>query len=361
MKYIPFLCIAVIVTATGCANKNETKPERKTIVDAVFGSGHLENASQYTVMANAEGFIASSYVVEGDTVRAGQPLFRLSNEVQQTQVANARVNLEYAQGNAAQSSPQIQQLQAQIVQAQHKVQVDSTNYARYSRLVKTQAVSASDYENARLNYQSASSSLEVLQKNLADLQRTLHLNVDNAASQYRIQQENNNYYTLQSTGAGVVMNIAKKTGDFVKKGEQLALLGAGNIIMKLDIAEEDIERVKPGQRVLVSLNSDKNKIYDARITKIYPAFNATDQSFIAEAVFVHLPFQPLNGTQLQANIIIGEKQQALVIPSYSLQDGDYVYVGKEKKKVTVGIRTLEYTEITAGLNDNDIITLPKKK
>lgn len=344
-----------------CGHKNEVKPEHRDIVDAVFGSGHLENADQYTVMANAEGFIAAAYVKEGDTVKAGQSLFRLDNNVQQTQVANALTNLDYAKQNAIEGSPQIQQLTIQIQQARQKLTVDSTNYARYSRLVQTKAVSASDFDNARLTYQNAQSSLNVLQKNLADLKRNLNLNVDNAHAQYNIQKENNNFFAVTSKAGGIVMNVGKKAGDYVKKGEVIALLGTGNIIIKLDIAEDDIDRVQLGQRVLISLNSDKNKTYEAKISKIYPAFNTTDQSFIAEATFETLPARILNGTQLQANVIIGEKKQALVIPSYTLLNGDYVLVGKEKRKVTTGIRTLEWTEVLSGLSENDVLTLPKQQ
>jgi len=361
MKYYQPLFLLVLLTVAGCRHKNEIKPERKDIVDAVFGSGHLENNNQYTVMANAEGFVSAAYVVEGDTVKAEQNLFRLSNDVQQTQVSNALTNLSFAKTNAAQGSPQIEQLKVQIAQAKQKLSVDSTNDQRNSRLVKTQAVAITDFENAKLTYQNSLSSLRVLQKNLADLQHNLNLNVANAAAQYDIQKENNQYYVIKSKGPGVVMNVSKKVGDYVKKGDAIALLGTGGIIIKLDIAEDDISRVKTGQKTLISLNSEKDKTYEARITKIYPSFNSTDQSFIAEAVFLNVPGGLLNGTQLQANIVVQEKKNALVIPSYILFNDDDVLIAgtKEKRKVSTGIKTLEWTEITGGIGENDVLAAPK--
>jgi macrolide-specific efflux system membrane fusion protein len=201
----------------------------------------------------------------------------------------------------------------------------------------------------------------VLVKNLADLKRNLNLSLDNARAQFKIQKETNNYYNIISDGSGLVMNVAKKTGDYVKKGDALALLGAGGIIIKLDIAEEDIARIKLGMPALISLNSLKDKIYKARITKIYPSFNNTEQAFIVEAAFEDEPGKILNGTQLQANIIIGQKNNALVIPSFYLFNDDEVMIAahKQKKRVTIGIRTLEWTEITSGISEKDILTLPK--
>ncbi|WP_158799199.1 efflux RND transporter periplasmic adaptor subunit [Pedobacter sp. L105] len=359
MNYYPLVFFCALFFLFGCKHKNEITPQRKEIVDAVFGSGHIENINQYAVMANAEGYIKTVNISEGDTVKKGQVLYRLTNDVQRTQVENAIVNLRFAKTNTSAVSPQIEQLKIQIVQAQDKAQVDSTNYARYKRLVETNAVSRTDYENAELQYRSSVSSLKVLKKNLADLKHNLNQNVDNAKAQYLIQQQSNDYYDITAKADGVVMSITKKVGDYVKKGDQIAEVGAGHIIVKLYVAEEDIQRVKLGQTALISLNSNNDKVYPSTVTKIYPSFDTNQQAFTVEATFRELPPQHLNGTQLQANIIIEEKKNALVIPSFYLMDGDYVLSGKNKIKVKVGILTLEWTEILSGLTENEALTQPK--
>jgi len=362
LKNIAIAPLGVCLLFTACTQQESVSPQHKEIIDAVFGSGHIENNDQYSVMANTEGYIKASYVAEGDTVKSGQPLFRLSNDVQQTQVVNALTNLKFAKTNNSPKSPQIEQLKLQINQASDKKHVDSLNERRYSRLVKTQAVAAADYDNALLTYQASLSNLNVLRKNLADLQRNVALSQENASSQYRIQQQNNDYNSLKSNAGGVIMNINKKVGDYVKKGDAIALIGAGKTIIKLYIAEDDIQRIKPGQVVLISLNSIKDHVFKAVVTKIYPAFNNDQQSFIVEAAFTDQPGRLLNGTQLQANVIIATKKDALVIPSYYLINDNYVLLkkGKEKKQVKIGIRTLEWTEITGGLGTSDELILPKQ-
>lgn len=360
MKYFLYL---FMLAAVACTGRRAIRPERKTIVDAVFASGHTENKTQYTLMANVEGLVQQAFVTEGDTVRAGERLFRIQNDVQRTQVANAATNLRFARTNAAEGAPQLAQLEAQIAQAQKKLSVDSVNYLRYSQLVKTQAVSTSDYDNARLTFQNSQSALTVLQKNLADLRHNLNLSVDNARAQYQVQKENDNYYDINSVGDGVVMNVGKRKGDYIKKGDAIAVMGTGSVIIKLDIAEDDIRRVREGQRTLISLNSEKEKTYSAMITRIYPAFNSAEQSFVAEAAFDTVPEHLLNGTQLQANIIIGTRTNAQVIPSYCLVNDSFVILKGtgEKHLVRVGIRTLEWAEITAGLNEGDVILTPKQQ
>jgi len=362
MKQHSLYFILILSVLAGCVGQNEIKPQRKDIVDAVFGSGHIENRYQYAVTANTDGYLKEAFVAEGDTVKPGEKLFRLTNDVQQTQVTNALTNLEYAKSNVLPKAPQIEQLKTQIAQAQEKLSVDSINYARYKRLVKTQAVSNSDFENVQLQYQSSSSSLKVLQHNLADLQHQLNLNVENAKAQYNIQQENNNYYNISGRANGVVLSVAKKTGDYVKKGDVIAQVGAGKPVIKLYIAEDDIQRVKTGQQTLISLNSDKDKVIKATISKIYPSFDANEQAFIAEATFNDQPGNLRNGTQLQCNIIVQEKKDVLVIPTYSLINGDYVMLkdNKEKTPVKTGIRTLEWTEILSGITEKDVLVIPKQ-
>ena len=61
-------------------------------------------------------------------------------------------------------------------------------------------------------------------------------------------------------------------------------------------------------------------------------------------------------TQLQANILVGRKQKALLIPRNFLQYGNKVLLqNKNVRTVTTGIVSNEWVEITSGLTANDII------
>jgi multidrug efflux pump subunit AcrA (membrane-fusion protein) len=348
---------------SGCQQPREIRPQHRQIIDAVFGSGHLENREQYALVAGADGYLNKAYVAEGDTVSAGKRLYSLSNDVQQSELKNALTNLHYAQSNAAPDAPQPDQLHIQIAQALDKFNIDSLNYNRYQRLVGSQAVSQVDLENAQVQFQASSAGLNVLKKNLASLQRTLSLNIKNSDAQYRIQRQTNSFYQLTSKAAGVVFGVMKKPGDYLKKGDVIAQLGAGEMIIKLSIAEDDISRIKIGQLAYISFNSHNDQVLKARITKIYPAFDATQQAFLIEARLTDNkgPNQ-LNGTQLQANIIVEQKNNALVVPSYCVLNNKYVLLKNKaaKKQVQTGIRTLEWTEIVSGLTENDMLQVPNQ-
>src|SRR5258708_6951777 len=360
-KYYGSLLFCGLCILEGCRQPDEIRPSRKDIIDAVFGSGLIQQREQYAVAANADGYLKAVYVTAGDSIKAGKNLFQLSDEVPRAQVANAFANYRYARENMADDAPQIDQLKVQIVQAQEKYRTDSMNYLRYQRLVQTEAVATSDYENMKLSFQSSAANVKVLQHSLADLERTFTLNLENSRSQYKIQQENNNYYTVASRADGAVLEVDKLAGDYVKKGDVIARIGAGSPYIKLYIAEDDIQRIGPGQLALISLNNRKEQAFRPPITKIIPFFDNHQPPYTMEATFIDPPAKLLNGTQLQANILVAEKKQAMVIPSWYLINGDYVMIkgSDHKQPVKVGIRTLEWSEILQGLHEQDVLIQPK--
>jgi multidrug efflux pump subunit AcrA (membrane-fusion protein) len=356
-----FILIAIATFTVSCKKTQETQPQRKDLIEAVFASGSTITSNQYAITSQVEGYLSSSSVSEGDMVHNGQLLFKIINDAQQIQVSNAYDNYEYAKNNLNNNAPQIAKLEEQINQAKNTRDIDAANLKRYENLIKTNAVSQVDYDKVKLNYQNDVTNLAILQRSLADLKQSLSLNEKNAKSQYQLQQNNNKYYTLFSEYSGIVLSISKKNGDLVKKGESIATVGSGKTVAKLHVAEDDIDKIHLGQQTLITLNTNKVKVHNAKVSKIYPSFDVASQSFIVEATFDELPPQLKNATQLQANFIISQKKNALVIPAIYLLDGDTVITKTNHQKIAIktGVKTLEWVEVVNGLKDNEKLELPK--
>lgn len=346
-----FISLCFLVLIFWSCHSNETiKPQRTDIVDAVFASGHVIMENEYQVTAISEGYLVKANVQEGDTVEAGMPLFQLSNEVQSEQLSNAMATYQDALQNLGPGSAQQAQLRLQIEQAQAQRQMDESNFKRYQNLLKTGAVSRQDFDRAKVQYENSKRQVEILEKSLNDLKEKLRLNLKNAQTQLNIQKENNKDYFLTSSIAGIILHVDKEQGELVRKGEAIAKIGGGKPLAKLFVAEEDIDRIKVGQPVTIELNTRKDTLLDASITKIYPAFDEQQQSFICEAGFLKAPNLYAN-TQLQANIIINQKKNALVIPVEYLSKGDSViYENGERVAVKVGIRNNAWVEVLSGLD-----------
>jgi multidrug efflux pump subunit AcrA (membrane-fusion protein) len=361
-KYFQYTLIPFgVILASACSTDSSILPQRKDIVDAVFASGSIATKNEYNVTAYMDGYLDSSYVVEGDSVTKGNVLFKIKNDVQREELDNALVNYRFARRNNETDAPRLRQQQALVMEALKTLATDSINYVRYSQLVKTKAVARAEFEKVELEFNNAKSDLLVQEQALADLRRNLSLDVDNSKSQLAIQRQNDLYYYLHGESPGRINQVFKKNGDLLKRGDAIAQVGTGAIVARLLIAEEDINRVTLGQMTFLSLNSAREKLYPAHVTKIYPAFDNVNQAFTVEATFDVLPYDLKDGTQLQANILVGEKNHAMVIPSQYLLAGDSVILDQGKRKVAVqaGIRTMEWTEIIAGLAENNRIILSK--
>ena len=351
------LCLALI--GSGCQQQESTMVERKDIIDAVFANGQLISSEEYLVTARAESYLLESFVDEGDEVKKGMPLFVLSNESQKAQLTNAEANYIDAQRKLRSDSPQIRQLELQIAQAKTQLESDQKNFQRYEKLVKSKAVSQVEYDKAKLQYENDQNNLKIQQESLAELLSNSRLNLQSAESQLIMQKETHQDFFLSSAIEGQVLNVYKTNGDLIRRGEAVAQIGGGEIILKLFIAEEDVNLVQNGQMMLVSLNTEPGVVHKARVSKIYPSFDLQEQSFVIEGVFEELPAQLFPNTQIQANIVVKEKKDALVIPSTYLMDGNFVCrEDGGKLPVRTGLRQAGWVEVVEGLAEGQVICLP---
>lgn len=353
------------ILAASCKPKYDTtSPKTGPVMEAVFASGSIEPKDAYTLTSISDGFITKAYVTEGDMVKDGQLLFRLDNRQQNTQVAIAENNLEYAKLNASGSAPALLQIKAQIDAARIKLEADSMTLARITRLAATQSASQQDLDNATVAYRSSLSSYKSLQENYRATADRAKQDLANTQAQLQNARAGNQYYDLKAIGNGKVYEIFKKQGDLVKRGDKVAMLGnPDSIFIYLDIDEAGIGKLQVGQEVLVELNTKKGHTLQAEISRIYPYFNETSQSYKVEATFKSQPAGLISGTQLQANIVTQRKENALLIPRVYVMPDNKVVVQKGDKydtaKITTGIVSDEWVEVLSGLTASDKIAKMK--
>lgn len=366
MKYTATgFALVVLLFSFGCKPKYDTiNPKMAPVTEAVFASGTIEPKDAYIVTSLSDGFIKRSYVVENDIVHTGQLLFQLDNRQQQTQVKIAENNVAYARVNAGNNSPALQQILAQMNAAMAKMQNDSMTLARYEKLYTTNSISRQDLDNARFNYRSSVESYRANAENYRLNAEKVKQDYSNSQSQLQNAMAGNQYYDLNATGPGKVYQVFKKQGDLVRRGEQVAQIGnPDSIVINLDVDEGSISKVQLGQQVLVELNTEKNKTYEARVSKIYPHFNESSQSYKVEARFLKEMPGLISGTQLQANIITSHKENAMLVPRIYVMEGNKVLVQKDKDMATVSITTGivsdEWVEVLSGLTVNDKIAKRK--
>ncbi|AWH86359.1 hypothetical protein HYN59_15130 [Flavobacterium album] len=354
--------ILFLFTVISCGKKEQIQPVRKTIQEAVFASGKITQDDEYIVSANADGIILEIPVKEGDTVVVGTFLARIKSDVQSAQVKESSLVYQDALKNSGNSSPQLLQIQAEINQAQSQLALDKLNYERYAGLRKTNSVSPLELENAELKYKASQNSLKALQQKYDEAQNALQLNAGRSRTQLQAQQDLLDNYTLTADKPGRIINVYKKKGELVRKGEVIARIGSGPYILKLYVAEEDIVQLRLGQEAAISLNTYPDSSFTAKITKILPAFDETEQSYVVQATFTVPANVILSGTQLQANIVTGTRKSVLLVPVDALiRDNTVLLKNGDEKKIKTGKKYGRLIEVKSGLTENDVLQVANQE
>ena len=318
--------ISGLAMLSSCGNKSaETKPIRKNITETVFASGVLVPENQYNLTAQSEGYLIALNFIEGDTVKEGTILAVIDNKQNYFNAQSANAILSIAGTNISPNAPALKQVEANIVLAQLKLKEDALQAERYKKLVDDKSVSKLEYENTLL-------AMENSKANLASLQESYNLLKQQAEQQLIIQKSQtgiNSFFQgnneIKAVIGGKVFQKLKQLGDYVRKGDVIAVIGNQNdIYSKLSIDETNIAKIKLGQKAIIQLNTNKEKNYNGTVTEIYPAFDDQSQSFYCKVRFTDKMDFRISGTQLQANIVIGEKNNVLVIPKNYLGYGNKV-------------------------------------
>jgi multidrug efflux pump subunit AcrA (membrane-fusion protein) len=365
MKTNRYLIIvfSAFVLLNSCGKKyTETKPEYRDITETVFASGVLVPENQYNLTAQSDGYLISLNFEEGDIVKTGDLLAEIDNKTYDINLLGANQLLDIAIGNLSPSAPALKQIEANLLIAEQKMKQDEIQVERYKKLYDANSVSKLEYENVLLAFETSKANHKALQENYKLQKQQAEQQLINQKTQSGINKVLQGNNELRAVIGGKVYNKFKELGDYVRRGEIIAVIGSpANLYAKLSIDESSISKVQVNQQVIIQLNTNKSKNYKGMISEVYPSFDIQTQSFSCKAVFTDSLDFLMSGTQVQANIIIKDKDYVLVIPRKYLDFGNTVMVKSEGEvKVETGFISNEWVEILSGINENSVIQAEKK-
>lgn len=361
MKNSLFLLLT-LSTLVSCGTKEEGKPVVQDIKELVFASGELEWDNSYNLTAQTDGILANATFDVGNKVTENQIIASIDNKTNENNTASAKDLVVISKENLTENAPALQQLQQNIKFAESKYQQDKTQAERYKRLYDSQSIAKVEYENMQLAAENSLSQLNALKKQYQQVLQQSKQSYINTENQLKNNQVVLGYNKLVVPQKGTIIKKLKFSGDYVKKGDVIAVIADENKVEGvLNVDENSIGKVKIGQTVFVQLNTNKNEVYNAKISEILAAFDEQTQSFICKVIFDKPLNTSLYGTQLEANILVGEKKNALLIPRNFLGFGNKVMVKGKDEAVIVktGIVSTEYVEILDGITKEDVL-LPLK-
>jgi HlyD family secretion protein len=365
MKLTNLIWFGVLLFLIGCKSEpNTITAIVKPVKEGVYASGHIFNNNQHVITLQKNGVLKQKLITEGSFFKAGENILIFDDGLTNPRLSVALKNLAISKQNQGSSSNILSQLSNQLQISKEKQALDAVNVGRFKRLFEQNATSKLQLDNATLAYTRSLKEYTSLKNQIAQTKNELGLAYKNAESQLELLQSELNFLKITAPFDGYLLETNKEVGEFCRAGEAVATVGGDDgYYCQLKIDEQDIQRVKIGQQVIVTADAFPDEILQAEITSVFPKVNTRDQSLRVDAKLVSkLPIH-FSGLSIEANIIVRQSEQALIIPTSYLLPGDSLMVVNKngeaiKTHVTTGIKTIEEIEITAGIDAETKITLP---
>ncbi|MGZ5255546.1 MAG: efflux RND transporter periplasmic adaptor subunit, partial [Flavitalea sp.] len=349
--------LAAIVVFCACNQKQEetTTPILQNITESVYASGIVKSKNQYQVFSTVNGIIRQKLVTEGDTVRKGDVLVTLLNETPKLSSENAQLAATYS--SVSYNMDRLNELKINIDLARAKVQNDSALFRRQQNLWNQEIGTRNELEQRELTWKNSVTNYQATILKYNNLKKQIDFTAQQSLKNLEITNSTNKDYTIKARQDGRVYSILKEQGEMVNTQTPIAVIGDINdFVMELQVDEYDIAKIKPGQKVFVSMDSYKGQAFEATVTKIQPIMDNRSRSFEVEAIFTSKPPNLYPNLTVEANILISTKENAMTIPrTYLVDENEVLLKNGDKRKVVTGLKDYQRVEIISGLSKNDLL------
>ena len=189
------------------------------------------------------------------------------------------------------------------------------------------------------------------------------------------QQDNMSNYTITSPISGTIIEKDAKQGDALTSGSTLCVIyDLSYLEMVINVDELQIGALSVGQKVQLTADAVSDKTYVGTVTRVSmkgSSSGGTTTYPITIRIDDTDGLRP--GMNANAEIVVAEANNALVVPNAAVIRGGYVLVSKKSPsaanavedmdapegyvyvKVETGVSDDSYTEIKSGLQEDDTV------
>ena len=188
-------------------------------------------------------------------------------------------------------------------------------------------------------------------------------------------QDAMNNYTITAPISGTIIEKDAKVGDAVKTGDTLCIVyDLSYLEMSINVDELQISSISVGQQVQITADAVPDKTYVGTVTRVSMK-GKSDGGTTTYPVTIRIDdtdgLRP--GMNANAEIVVAEANNALVVPNAAVVRGSYVLVTKDSPSaanadtameapegfvyvpVKTGVSDDDYTQIVSGIQEGDTI------
>ncbi len=350
----------MVMILVSCGSKREQiKPLQKDITESVYTSVTIQPDSLYMAYASVSGILDKNLLEEGDTVQKGMAIAQIISTVPTLNTENARLNLELARKNFLGNDAVLRSLREKIEAAELQLYNDSLNFNRQRNLWEQNIGSQNQFDAKKLAFELSGNNVKSLRISYQQTKNELETKYKQAMNSYKNSANTTGDFTIESKINGTVYALYKNPGEIITTLEPVASVGSTKVfVVEMLVDEVDIVKIQRGQKALITLDAYPAEVFETRINKIYPKKDDRSRTFKIEATFVTPPATLYPGLSGEGNIIINQKENALVIPKEYLIGTNMVETENGMVEVTIGLQNLQYVEVISGIDSTTFLLKP---
>ena len=287
---------AAALAGAGChkaqtAQTYEAVPvERRNLVVSASASGAIEPVLTVDVKSKASGEIITMNVQTGDDVKEDQLLATIDPRIPRNNLAQAEANLEVARAQLGNATSQL---------------------ARSDTLYKSQAITQTEFDGARLDYANANAA------------------VIRARSDLENARDRMNDTKLRAPLGGTIIAKNVELGTVISS--PTTDVGGGTVLFKMAnldtvqiralVDETDIGKVQAALRTTITVDAYPNRPFEGSVLKVEPQATV-QQNVTMFNVLIRIPnpnhlLKP--GMNTEVEIHVGQANNVLAIPNAALR------------------------------------------
>ncbi len=338
-------------------------------------NGSLAPNEQADVAAETSGKVAAVGVDLGSVVRRGQMIVKLDDADFRIRVQQAQAQLDEAKATLRQNEAKIGLRPGQkfnpesvpeVAAARSALELAEKNLRRYEKLVETGDISRSAYDQQKSQRDQLAEQHQALihlaQQNYATVANS-QAAVDAAATQVALAKRNLGYTVVVSPMPGYVSDRPADVGEYVSPQQKVAtVVNLNPLRVRIDIPEQAIPQVHPGESVSVSVSGYPDRNFAGRVARVSPNVTASSRTLTIEADVENPKAELKPGQFATVRILLPQTEAAVLVPQRALRTisgSTYVFVIKnghaEQRLVQPGQAEGDLVELKSGVAADEVV------
>lgn len=354
---------------TGCAGENQQT--EVTVAAAKAGKdlstmvwqGAVEALSSVDVVPNSNGKILEIPVKEGDHVNPGDVLFQVDDQDAKLQLEQAKAGYQAAEA-AFKNAEKASQQNTSVRPAEIAFNTARDNFNRMEALYGGGAVSQAEYEGAKAQMDTASAQLQAARNGQAGNYDITKAQMESAKASLDIVQKKYDDCRVTAPISGMVTNVYVEVGQMVSpQVKAMTVIDDSGIKVKIQVADMDIDQLKTGMPMKVSLQS-LGESCQGTVTEMSAVSNASTGMFTVTVQLEEAGKVSYIGLTADLRVSDSKENSSVYIPAKCIQSDDsgtFVYKVSNgtvvKTAITQGKKKNAYYEVAQGLSEGDEVVM----